>query len=91
MAGAVAEHGGHRREQNRRGLLRREAGIRDAEIVDPGDLGIEPEHLTERIDDADQKHADDQRVQAGIGHEARPELAGLAVEDDNEQHGQDEE
>jgi hypothetical protein len=90
MAGAVAQHGGHGRKQDRT-LVRGEAGIGDAEIVDPVDLGVEPEHLTERINDADQKHADDQRVQAGIGHEAVAELSGLAIEDDRQQDGQNEE
>ncbi len=37
------------------------------------------------------EHADDQRVQAGIGQEAVAELLGLAVEDDGEQDGEDEE
>ena len=68
-----------------------DAGIGDAEIVDPADLRIEPQHLAERVDDADHEHADDQRVQAGIGHEAVPELLRLAVEDDGEQDGEDEE
>ena len=91
MPGAVVQHGGHRREQRRRGLVGGDAGIGDAEIVDPVDLGIEPQHLAERIDDADHQHADDQRIQAGIGQEAVAELSGLAVEDDREQHGEDEE
>ena len=53
MPGAVAQHGGHRREQNGGGLVGGDAGIGDAEIVDPVDLGIEPEHLAEGIDGAD--------------------------------------
>ena len=63
-----AEDRRHRREQHRR-AIDREAGIGEAEIVDPGDFRIEPDHLPERQDDADQQHAEDQPVQAGIGHE----------------------
>ena len=90
MAGAVAQHGRHRREQHRRAFFRGAGRIGDAEIVDPGNFGIEPEHLAERIDNADQEHADDQRVKAGIGHEAVPDLLRLPIEDDGEQHGKDE-
>ena len=51
-----------------------EAGIGDAESVDPADLGIEPQHLAEGIDDADDQHAEDEAVQTGIGQEAMAEL-----------------
>ena len=91
MPGPVPEHGRHRREQHRRRLVRGDAGIGDAEIVDPVDLGIEPQNLAEGIDNADQEHADDQRVQPWVGHETRPELAGLTVEDHGEQDGEDQE
>ena len=84
MAGAVAQHGRHRREQHRC-RVDGDAGIGDAEGVDPADLRIEAQHLAEGIDDADEQHADDQAVQAGIGQEARAELLRLAVEDDGEQ------
>ena len=49
---------------------RRDAGIGDAEGVDPADLGIKPQHLAEGVEDAGDQHADDQAIQAGIGHEA---------------------
>ena len=91
MSGAVAQHGGHGREQHGLGLLRGDARIGDAKIVDPRNLGIKPEHLAEGIDDADQEHADDEPVEPGIGHEAPPELLSLTIEDDGEQRGEDEE
>ena len=69
----AAEDRRHRRQQ--RGVpLDREAGIGDAEVVDPGDLRIEPDHLAERQDDADQQHRADQRVEAGIGEEGDHDL-----------------
>ena len=77
----------HRRQQHRR-PLDREAGIGEAEAVDPGDLGEQPDHLPERQHDADQQHADDQRVEAGIGEEGGPDLP---VEDDDDQRAQDQE
>ncbi len=51
----------------------------------------QPDHLPERQDDADQQHADDQRVEAGIGHEGRPGSAGAGrrrpgAEDQEHQH-----
>ena len=68
--------------------LDRQAGIGDAEIVDPGDLGIEPDHLPERQDDADQQHRADQRVEAGIGEEGGDDLL---VEHDHDQRAQHQE
>ncbi len=91
MPGAVLEHSRHGREQGGRGLVGGDARIGDAEIVDPVDLGVEPQHLAEGIDDADHEHADDQCVQARIGQEAVPQLLRLAVEDDGQQDGEDEE
>ena len=67
-ADAVAEDRRHRRQQHRR-PVDREAGIGEPEAVDPGDFGEQPDHLPERQQDADQQHADDQAVEAGIGHE----------------------
>ena len=67
--GALAAEDRRHRRQQRRVPLDREAGIGDAEIVDPGDLRIEPDHLAERQDGADQQHQPDQRVEAGIGEE----------------------
>ena len=69
----AAEDRGHRRQQ-RRVPLDGQTGIGDAEIVDPGDLGIEPDHLPERQDDADQQHRADQGVEAGIGEEGDDDL-----------------
>ena len=68
--------------------LDREAGIGDAEIVDPGDFRIEPDHLAERQDDADQQHQADQRVEAGIGEEGQDDLL---VEHDHHQRAQHQE
>ena len=45
-ADAAAEDRRHRRQQHRR-PLDREAGIGEAEIVDPGDFRIEPDHLAQ--------------------------------------------
>ena len=67
-AGAVAEDRRHRRQQHRR-ALDREAGVGEAEAVDPVDLGEQPDDLPERQQDADQQHAEDQRIEAGIGQE----------------------
>ena len=53
----------------------RDAGIGQAESVDPGDFRKQPQHLPERQHDADQQHADDQRIEAGIGEERLPDLA----------------
>ena len=66
-------------------------GIGDAEIVHPVDLGVKPQDLAERIDDADHEHADDEPVQAGIGQEALAQLPRLSVEDDRKQDREDEE
>ena len=64
-AGAVAQHGRHRREQHR--LMRDgEAGIGDAEGVDPADFRIEPDHLAEGVEDAESQHADDQAVEPRV-------------------------
>ena len=86
-ADAVAEQRRHRRQQHRR-ALDREAGIGEPEAVDPVDLGEQPDHLPEREQDADQQHADDQRVEAGIGEEGRPDLL---VEHDHDERAQDQE
>ena len=90
MSGAVAQHGRHRREQCRC-RVDSDAGIGDAERVDPANFRVEAQDLAEGVDDADEQHAEDEPVQPGIGHEARTELLRLAVEDDGEQNGEDEE
>jgi hypothetical protein len=90
MAGAVAQHRRHRREQDR-GLVDREPGIRNPEAVDPLDLRIEPQHLAKGVNDADKEDADDQAVQAGIRKKAVPDLLCLTIEDDGEKHGEDQE
>ena len=86
-ADAVAEDRGHRREQHRR-ALDREAGIGQPEAVDPVDLRKQPDHLPERQQDADEQHADDQRVEPGIGEEGDPDLP---VQHDDDQRAQDQE
>ena len=72
-AGALAEDRRHRGEQHG-GLGDREAGVGEAEAVDPGDLGEEADHLPEREQDADEQHRDDQGIQARIGHEGGDDL-----------------
>ena len=62
-ADATAEDCRHWRKQHWR-PVDGEAGVGEAEIVDPGDLRIKPQHLPERQNDADRLDADDQRVQA---------------------------
>ena len=83
----AAEDRGHRRQQLRPPLDRK-PGIGDAEIVDPGDFRIEPDHLAERQDDADQQHRADQRVEAGIGEERENDLL---VEHDCDQRAEHQE
>src|SRR6185437_6312265 len=41
----------------------------DAEFLDPGDLGIEPDHLVEDVDDAGEENAEDDAVHRGIAEE----------------------
>ena len=83
----AAEYRRHRRQQCRP-PLERQPGIGDTETVDPGDFRIEPDHLPERQDDADQKHRADQGVEAGIGKERRDDLL---VEHDRDQRAQHQE
>ncbi len=70
------------------GRADREARVGEAEAVDPADLGKQPDHLTEREQDADHQHGDDQRVQARIGHEGDHDLL---VQHDHDQAAQDQE
>ena len=86
--GALAAEDRRHRRQQRRVPIDRKPGIGDAEIVDPGDFRIEPDHLAERQDDADQEHQADQRVEAGIGEEGRDDLL---VEHDHDQRAQHQE
>ena len=86
----VAEQRRHRRQQDRR-PLDRDAGIGQPEAVDPGDFGEQPQHLPERQQDADHQHAEDQAVQARIGHEGAENLpvqhhADQAAEHQKYQH-----
>ena len=67
-ADAVAEQRRHRRQQHRR-ALDLDAGLGDAEGVDPADFGKQAEDLPERQADADEQHGDDDAVQAGVGEE----------------------
>ena len=70
------------------GALDLDAGLGDAERVDPADLGEQAEHLPEGEDDADQQHRDDDAVQARIGEEG---LVDLAVENERDEAGDDQE
>ena len=93
-ADAAAEDRRHRRQQHRR-AIDREAGIGEAEIIDPGDFRIEPHHLAHRQDDAETQHADDQRVEARIGHERDFDLlvqqkGDAAAEHDEHHHPEQE-
>ena len=90
MSSAVAQHGGHGGEQRWR-RIDGDAGVGDAERVYPANFRVEAQHLAEGVDDADEQHAEDEAVQPGISHEADAELLRLAVEDDGEQNGEDEE
>ena len=83
----AAQDRGHRRQQFRPPLDRK-PGVGNAEIVDPGDLRIKPDHLAERQDDADQEHRADQRVQAGIGEKGGEDLL---VEHDCDQRAEHQE
>ena len=84
----AAEDHGHRRQQFRV-PGRRQAGIGDAEIVDPGDFGVEPDHLAEGQDDADEQHAADQGIEAGIGEEGQDDLLVEHHADQGAQHQKD--
>ena len=77
----------HRREQHRR-ALDREPRIGEPEAVDPVHLREQPDHLPERQRDADEEHADDQRIEARIGEERGPDLP---VEHDHDERAQDQE
>jgi hypothetical protein len=77
-------HGSEQRRITRQGQAR----IGDAEIVDPGDFRIEPDHLAEGQDDADQQDCADQCVEAGIGKEGEDDLL---VEHDRDQRAQHQE
>ena len=65
---------------------KRQPRIGNAEIIDPGDFRIEPDHLAERQDDADQQHHADQRVQPGIGKEGNDDLLVKHDRDQRAQH-----
>ncbi len=87
-AGARAEDRRHRRQQHRR-PLDRETRIGETEIVDPGDFRIEPHHLAECQNDADEQNRDDQRVEAGIGHERDLDLLVEQEGDQPAKHDKD--
>ena len=84
-SGAAAQNRRHRRQQHRR-LIDRKAGIGEAEIIDPMDFGIKPQHLAHRQNDADDQHRDDQRVQSGIGHEGYGDLLVQQKRDEPAEH-----
>ena len=94
-ADAAAEDRRHRRQQHRR-PLDREAGIGEAEIVDPGDFRIKPRspgaaHSTMPMSSTPMISA----VQAGIGHERHFDLlvqqeGDQPAEHDEHQHPEQE-
>ncbi len=93
-ADAAAENRRHRRQQDR-GPVDRQARIGETETVDPGDLRIKPDDLARREHNADEQHADDQRVEARIGHERDFDLlvqheGDQPAEDDEDRHPQQE-
>src|SRR5215813_3865084 len=65
---ATAKDRCHGREKDRR-PVDRQPGIGKAEIIDPRDFRIETQHLTQRQHNSDCTDAEDERVQARIGHE----------------------
>ena len=87
MAGAVAQHGGHWRQQHRR-LRDFQPRIGDAERIHPADFRKQPDDLPERIGNADEKHTNDQAVQSGVGHEGGQDLG---VENGDEKGDEDQE
>ena len=85
---AVAQHGGHRRQQARR-RRNGEAGIGAAKFVHPAHFGVDAQHLAERIEDTDDEHADDQPVQSRIGHEGGFDLREKDCRDEADQHDEE--
>ncbi len=83
-ADPIAQERRHRREQDRR-ALDGETGIGEPEAVHPFDLGEQADDLPEGQRDADGEHADDQRIEPGIGEKRRPDLL---VEHDDEKGAQ---
>ncbi len=49
-----------------------EAGVGDAEVVDPVDFRKEADHLAEGVGNAEQQHQSDEAVEARVVHEGRP-------------------
>ena len=77
------------------GAIDGEPRIGKAEIVYPGDFGIEAQHLPHRQQNSDRFHADDERVQARIGHESDFDLlvqheGNQPDQDDEDQHPEQE-
>ncbi|MHC2770869.1 hypothetical protein ACVIM7_000336 [Bradyrhizobium liaoningense] len=72
--GALAAEDRRHRRQQLRVPGRCQAGVGDAEIVDPGDFGIEPDDLAEGQHDADEQHCPDQGIEPGIGEESLDDL-----------------
>jgi hypothetical protein len=92
VAGTATQYRRHRRQKHRLPLdcmVR----IREAETVDPGDLGIEPQYLPQRQRDTDCKDQNNQAVQGGIGHERDfdplvQDKDDRAAKPDKDQHSQ---
>ncbi len=66
-AGLVAQHRRHRCEQARLGGARAMAA--GAEILHPGDVGVEADHLPEQVQRADRQHAENEGVEERIVEE----------------------
>src|SRR5690606_25264082 len=70
LALACTKHGGHRREKARR-WWHDKARISAAEIIDPAHFRPEPDDLPQRIENAENEHAQNEAVQPRIGEEGQ--------------------
>ena len=84
---AIAQQARHRtKEPRREGGL--EARIGDAEMIDPVDLGPQPPHHAEAVENTDQKHANDESIETHIGHEGALDLRKQDHRQDGHQEGE---
>src|SRR5690606_22531557 len=69
--------------------LGRDAALLSAVALDPGDLGLEPQHLPEDVENADEERTEDYPVERRISHERAIERAGdeAARQHDRRQKG----
>lgn len=71
-AGIASPETGERGEQHRR---RHAVGVGRPLSIDPGDLAKQAHDGQDRQHDADRQNAENQAVEAGIGHEGADDLA----------------